>query len=174
MKTIFAFFLAFYFLLTPALLADTLDQHLEQISEQLLHDMQISLVKDLELKEPKTIAILPFQAIGSANAEVGLLLSDAMHQQLFGQGFWKLIERTQIDKLLKEQGFAQSHWADSEQTLEIGKLVGAEAVLIGSYLELNEGIRLNLRLVSVIDGTVLAAQTSLLERSYFGALLSQN
>ncbi len=147
---------------------DPLTYSLQQLREQILRDMQISLIKDLELKEPRTIAVLPFTPIGTALPEIGQLLTEEMNVQLYGQGFWKLIERSQLDKLIKEQGFSQSAFADQDKTLEIGKLLGADAVLIGSYAQINATIRLNVRLIHVAEGTVLAAASTVLDQTVLG------
>lgn len=150
---------------------DPLESSFAQLRDQVLRDMQISLLKDLELKEPRTIAVLPFQPIGETSPALGQLLTDEISAQLFGQGFWKLIERSQLDKLMKEQGFSQTAYADSEQSLELGKLLGADAILIGSYAELDQHVRVSVRLIHVGQGTVLAAKNMLLERKIFGKLL---
>lgn len=147
---------------------DPLAYSLQQLREQILRDLQISLIKDLELKEPRTIAVLPFTPIGTASPEIGQLLTEEMNVQLYGQGFWKLIERSQLDKLIKEQGFSQSALADQDKTLELGKLLGADAILIGSYAQINSTIRLNVRLIHVAEGTVLAAASTVLNQTILG------
>lgn len=158
-------------LLGPALQAEplTLDTVLTPLTDKLLRDLQISLIKDLELKEPKTIAVLTFQPMGRSAPSLGVLLTEEMTAQLFGQGFWKLVERQRLDQLLKEQGFGQSALANAETALNLGKLAGAEAILVGSYTEFGDSLRLHLRLISVESGTVLAAGVASLD----GSLLAQ-
>lgn len=157
-------------LIAPAALATKLDSQLNQATQQLLRGMKISLIKDLDLKEPKTIAVLPFQPIGKTSRELGVFLTDEVSARLFGQGFWKLVERAQLGKLIQEQGFSQSAYADP-QALELGKLAGAQAIVTGSYTELGADIRVNLRLISVQTGTVLASASTRIPSKDFGKLL---
>ena len=67
-----------------------------------------------------------------------------------------LLERSQLAALIKEQGFQQSTMADPEQSATLGRLSGAEVMLVGSYSVLADHVHLNLRLVDVISGEELS------------------
>lgn len=170
MKALFTILTLALFLSASPAQAEKLDTLLHKTTDQVLRDMQISLIKDLKLKEPKTLAVLPFQPIGKGSPALGEFLTEAMTTQLFGQGFWKLLERSRLDKLIKEQGFSQSALADPETALAAGKLLGAQAILIGSYTEMKDGVRLNLRLIHVGEGTVLAARSLMIQRRLLSGL----
>ncbi len=52
--------------------------------------------------------------------------------RLVNDGTYSVIERTALDKLLAEQNFSNSDRADPSSAAKIGKLLGVNAIIIGS------------------------------------------
>jgi hypothetical protein len=129
----------------------------EPLRAQLLREMEITWVRDLALKKPERMAVLPFQATDSAPAEWGAWMTEEMTLQLFGQGPWKMLERARIEQLIREQGFTQTALADADTAISLGKLAGADTLVIGSYRAISATeARVWVRLVSVTTGQVLS------------------
>jgi hypothetical protein len=129
----------------------------EPLRTQLLREMEITWVRDLALKKPERMAVLPFQATDSAPAEWGAWLTEEMTLQLFGQGPWKMLERARIEQLIREQGFTQTALADATTAISLGKLAGADTLVMGSYRAISPTeARVWVRLVVVSTGQVLA------------------
>lgn len=140
-------------LATPALAASGW----EPLRTQLLREMEITWVRDLALKKPERMAVLPFQATDSAPAEWGAWMTEEMTLQLFGQGPWKMLERARIEQLIREQGFTQTALADAATAISLGKLAGADTLVLGSYRAISASeARVWVRLVSVTTGQVLS------------------
>lgn len=65
-------------------------------------------------------------------------ISDDEAEQIFGQleqvlsqrRDLKVIDRTKIDYLKREEGFQQSDWASPEKTAEIGKVLGVNIICV--------------------------------------------
>lgn len=81
-------------------------------------------------------------------------------QEKIMQGFTKIpaftvIERDNIEGLLKEQGFSQSAFVDPAHQIEIGKLLGARLLIAGSYTTLQDTIEVSLRLIDAENGKVV-------------------
>jgi curli biogenesis system outer membrane secretion channel CsgG len=95
-------------------------------------------------QKKKRIAVLNFdyatvmtnaQAIFGTNVDVGKGISDLLVQQLVTDGKYSLIERNAIDKILNEQNFANSDRVDSSTAAKIGKILGVDAVIMGSITQ---------------------------------------
>jgi curli biogenesis system outer membrane secretion channel CsgG len=92
----------------------------------------------------KRIAVLNFdygtvQASSSAmfgtNVDIGKGISDLLVQQLVTDGKYSMIERNAIDKILNEQNFANSDRVDPATAAKIGKILGVDAVVMGSITQ---------------------------------------
>lgn len=87
------------------------------------------------------IAVLPFDD-GSiqdrwwgSNWEVGKGVSDELVSALLATKKFRLIEREQIDKVLKEQDFGASGRVDSKSAAKIGKILGVQLLVMGRVTE---------------------------------------
>jgi curli biogenesis system outer membrane secretion channel CsgG len=92
----------------------------------------------------KRVAVLNFDyatvqttvaAVFGTNVDVGKGISDLLVQQLVTDGKYSLIERNAIDKILKEQNFANSDRVDPSSAAKLGKILGVDAVIMGSITQ---------------------------------------
>jgi len=78
----------------------------------------------------KRIAVVSFDSVtGSAATENEI--ADLFGMELLRRGF-NLIERTQVDKLLNEQGFQASDYTAPENAAELGKILNVQAIITGN------------------------------------------
>lgn len=83
--------------------------------------------KDKKMK----IAVMDFRAgVGVAEGEVQGL-SDMLINTLYESGKFSIVERSQIDQVLKEQKFQASELT-YEQVAKVGRILGVKAVLVGT------------------------------------------
>lgn len=92
----------------------------------------------------KRVAVLNFdygtvqnyvQALFGSNQDVGKGISDLLVAKLVQDGKFSVIERNAIDKILGEQNFANSDRVDSSTAAKIGRILGVDAVIMGSITE---------------------------------------
>jgi curli biogenesis system outer membrane secretion channel CsgG len=90
------------------------------------------------------IAILDFEyatvysnvaAIFGSNVDVGKGVSDLLVNYLVKDGTYSIIERRALDKILAEQNFSNSDRADATSAARIGKLLGVDAIIVGSITQ---------------------------------------
>jgi curli biogenesis system outer membrane secretion channel CsgG len=90
------------------------------------------------------IAILDFEyatvysnvaAIFGSNIDVGKGVSDLLVNYLVKDGSYSIIERRALDKIMAEQNFSNSDRADATSAAKIGKLLGVDAILVGSITQ---------------------------------------
>ena len=95
-----------------------------------------NLYKSPKLKNITRIAVAPFSdAPGILAKGSGGTVADVMVTQLLVLGKYKVIERSQIERIIQEQGLSQAGVVDVSTAQEAGRILGVEAVVIGSVTE---------------------------------------
>ncbi len=89
--------------------------------------------------------------------EIGATLTEMLVTALIKSEKFTVMERVQLEKVLKEQSLFQSGAIDTEAAIKIGKLAGLEAVILGSVSQLKTSIEADARLIEVETGKALAA-----------------
>lgn len=96
----------------------------------------------LASKEKVRIAVLDFDFSSVSNPNLLSILqggskgvSDILVNRLVKDGNFSVIERSQIDAILREQNFGDSGRVDAGTAAQIGKILGVEAVIIGSVTQ---------------------------------------
>jgi TolB-like protein len=82
-------------------------------------------------------------------------ISESMVSGLAAEGF-TLVERTQLELDLNELQFSQSEFVDPQTRAALGKVKGAEVVVIGAWQSSGEKLRLTARFVDVETGEILS------------------
>jgi TolB-like protein len=83
----------------------------------------------------------------------------------FAQKGLQVVERSKLNNVLQEQKISYSGVMDISTAQKLGKLVGAQAVLVGSISDLRDDVSLNARLVDVETGTFLTAALVKLQKT---------
>ena len=92
----------------------------------------------------KRIAIMDFDyatvhstsaAIFGQDIDIGKGVADLLVTNLVKDGSYSVIERKALDKILAEQNFSNSDRANPASAARIGKLLGVDAILVGSITQ---------------------------------------
>lgn len=145
-KSAFIFILCTQFLLFPTR---------AQASTE-LDAVAANLIQAIDVDYRPRLAVLDLVPTQNEDQAVGPYLAEELLAPLIASKRFKLLERALIQKIVKEQGFSQSALANTDEAVSLGKLSGAEWVLLGRYTVLDFHVELNLRLISVEDGEILA------------------
>ncbi|MCC7499310.1 MAG: curli production assembly protein CsgG [Bryobacterales bacterium] len=95
-------------------------------------------------QQKKRVAVLDFDyaTVSSAvsqifqtNVDVGKGIADLIVDRLVRDGQYSVIERKAISKILAEQNFSNSDRADANSAAKIGRLLGVDAIIIGSITQ---------------------------------------
>ena len=81
-----------------------------------------------------TVSTYVAQIFGT-NQDIGKGIADMLVDRLVNDGKYSVIERKALDKLITEQNFSNSDRADPSSAALIGKLLGVDAIIIGSVTE---------------------------------------
>jgi curli biogenesis system outer membrane secretion channel CsgG len=74
-------------------------------------------------------------AIFGQNVDVGKGITDLLVTYLVKDGSYSVIERNALDKIMAEQNFSNSDRADPNSAARIGKLLGVDAIIVGSVTQ---------------------------------------
>jgi len=92
----------------------------------------------------KRVAVLDFDystvhgyisAIFGTDYDVGRGVADMLVDRLVKSGRYSVIERKALDKVLAEQNFSNSDRADSTTAAKIGRILGVDAIILGSITQ---------------------------------------
>jgi curli biogenesis system outer membrane secretion channel CsgG len=84
-------------------------------------------------------------AVFGTNVDVGKGITNLLVTGLVKDGNFSVIERQVMDKILAEQNFSNSNRADPNSAARIGKLLGVDAIVVGTITEFgNETKKTNL------------------------------
>jgi len=100
------------------------------------------------------LSMLPFHLKGKVN------LAEVAHEDLLKylkkSGRFKMVDRTQIDKVIRELKLSKAGLTSQSSAVRAGKLTAAEVVLLGFVHETPGSIEVYGRLVDVQSGKILA------------------
>lgn len=132
--------------------------------------------------ERKRIAIVPFDFgtikhwWGNDDWDIGRDLSDLLKVGLVNSGAYTVLERKMLDQILSEQAISASGIVDPRSMIQMGRILGVNAVIVGSITQFgfdertSEGflgmgrardiravVAVNARIVDPVTGEVLGA-----------------
>jgi len=109
--------------------------------------------------ETKTrIAILPFSCRGNINKDLLELLSENFGIKLIEIGEYTIVERSELNKALNELKFQKGDAFDDKSAVEIGKLAGAQMVIIGTVTLLDSDYFISVKGIDLKTGIVVFAK----------------
>ena len=92
----------------------------------------------------KRVAVLDFDYatvrsyvtdIWNSDVDIGKGIADMLVTQMVRNGTYSVVERKQLDRILHEQNFQQSGRADASTAAQLGRLLGVDAIIIGSVTQ---------------------------------------
>ncbi|HWF91834.1 MAG TPA: CsgG/HfaB family protein [Terriglobales bacterium] len=95
----------------------------------------------------KRVAIMDFDyatvhsssaALFGQDVDIGKGISDLLVSDLVKDGTYSVIERKAIDKIMAEQNFSNSDRANPTSAAKIGKLLGVDAIIVGSITQFGD------------------------------------
>lgn len=106
--------------------------------------MGLVLALSLQAQAKKRVAVMNFEygtvqssvaSIFGTNIDVGKGIADMLVDRLVNDGVYSVIEREKLDKVLAEQNFSNSDRADANSAAKLGKILGVDAIIIGSITQ---------------------------------------
>ncbi|MCH9696634.1 MAG: SH3 domain-containing protein [Gammaproteobacteria bacterium] len=108
-----------------------------------------------------SIAVIHFKTLNkkAQEIELGNLVSEMFTTKLVNSRSFKIIEREQLAKVVKEMEMNQTGFIDASDAVEVGKMLHADAIITGSVALLGNQIQINARIIEIESAFVLDADT---------------
>jgi TolB-like protein len=109
------------------------------------------------------IGIIEFQSLNEEAKKdiLGKVFSEVLTTSFVNSDAFKIIEREHIEKVVKELQLTQSGIVDPSSAKQIGKMVGADAILTGSVIKFGNDMRVDARIIEVESGIILTAEKAM-------------
>src|ERR1017187_5613063 len=104
----------------------------------------LSAVGLAQAQQKKRVAVMNFDyatvqsgvsAIFGTNQDGGKGIADLLVDKLVTDGTYSVIERKMLDKVIGEQNFSNSDRADPATAAKIGRVLGLDAIIVGSITQ---------------------------------------
>lgn len=104
--------------------------------------------------QTETVAVLPLSWAG-VDSESASAVTEYVQSAIASSGTYKVTERREIQKVLREQSFQMAGVTDPQNAARAGQLLSVNKVVMGSITKLGEQYTLVLKLVDVTTGAIL-------------------
>jgi len=104
-----------------------------------------------------TVAVLYF-GYGGKTPELEVLkkgLAQMLITDLSGFGTVTLVERDRLQEIIEELDLGKSQKFDAATVVKIGKLVGAQYLVVGDYFDLLSSLRIDARVIDMKTGQIV-------------------
>lgn len=135
--------------LPDAVWAVDLKEGVEQLATQLAKSV-------LEGKQLR-VAVTDFPDIGPQEvvSDLGRYIAERLTTRLSQDPKFWVIERRRLGQVLGELRFSMSDLVDPEKAKQLGKMVGVEAIVVGSISDLGNQVDLDARMIEIETGKTL-------------------
>ena len=132
--------------------------------QQQLASLTAQLAADLRARQVQRLAVLPFENTSGANPEsLGAYLTEKITNLFYADRVGTVVERTYLKKVIDEIERGYSGPFDPLSLKEIGHLLNADALVLGSYTRLANGTtEVMARAVSVETGEIVGASSAVI------------
>jgi TolB-like protein len=107
-----------------------------------------------------TVAVLDFTSFmmgdGGAAVNLGKAITAMLVTEFSNRDGIQVIERAQLNDMLREQDLVLSGRVDESSAIEIGKMLGAQYVLLGQASSIVDNLRMDIRAVDVETSEIVA------------------
>ncbi|MBL8991874.1 MAG: hypothetical protein JNM63_00945 [Spirochaetia bacterium] len=107
----------------------------------------------LQAGDKPRLAVMNLEARG-VSKDFAASVSDLLMSELSSVGEFEVVERQQMDKIMKEQTLQQSGVLSDSGIVEVGKLLAAKKTIVGSVASFDFGKVVTIRLINVETGAV--------------------
>ncbi|OGF50392.1 MAG: hypothetical protein A2231_02545 [Candidatus Firestonebacteria bacterium RIFOXYA2_FULL_40_8] len=140
----------------------TLGNHIVQLTYKFGSPISDEPLIKVDVKLPdgmKKMAIAVLDLEGkNISSETTLYASELLRSKLFKARLYDVVERNNMDKILKEQSFQLTGCTSSECAVEVGKILNAYYVVMGNIIKLENSISIQVRFVDVEKGNIVMAE----------------
>ena len=142
--------------------------------DESIRDLITQIVNSITKGGKTKIAVIEFSDLEGRVNKFGKYLAEELITRLFMTGRFEVIERQLLEKVLSEQKLSLTGLIDPGSAMEIGKLLGVDAIVSGTITDLGISLKVNARIISTETGSVFAvAATEIVKDATVKKLMSR-
>lgn len=107
---------------------------------------------NLKAAQNERAAILDFKA-HNCDESLARIVTDFISTKIFDANIFIIVEREQIDKVIREIELQKTKYTESESAVKMGKLLAAEKTILGAVHKIDQ-YYIILKIINVADGAV--------------------
>ncbi len=104
--------------------------------------------------KPSTVAVMPFRDLAADSRFIGEAIRETVMSDLRQLGGLRVVERASLDRVLAEQKLQQKD-LEVGDAVRVGKVLGAQLMVVGAYQKLAPQVRLTARFIKVETSEVI-------------------
>jgi formylglycine-generating enzyme required for sulfatase activity len=124
------------------------------ISILLLTPLALAADKKPIKRAENIVAVIDIESTGKVDKDLVRPLTDSVRKEIVKSGKYEVMDRGNMDKILKEQAFQMTGCTSKECAVEAGQLLGVGKIVVGSVSIIGKTYLLSLSLVNVETGKV--------------------
>jgi TolB-like protein len=145
-------------LILPALALLTAGAALAADMHQELDDITRRLATKIEASQKKNVAVADFTDLEGQVRQLGRFVSEEVSTNLvLASQKFSVIDRNHLRTILKEQKLSMSGLMDPENQKKLGKILGVDALVLGSITPFGESYRVTFKVVATDTAQVVVA-----------------
>jgi len=98
------------------------------------------------------LAVFDLEVTGNMDKNIARPLTDSVRREIMQSGKYEIIDRSNMDKILKEQAFQMTGCTAKDCAVEAGQLLGVGKIIVGTVSIVGQTYYLSLSLVNVESG----------------------
>lgn len=143
--------------LYPAYGAQSLDQQLQLLFRE--------VVLELQQVSSGKLAVSGFSHNNGQDSALIALLNEKAVSDLAGLEQLRILERSKLEAVLTEQELALSDLVDTENAIQIGRIMAADLLLTGTVIEMTQSVIIFSRIIDVVSGEIESAAQVIIPKS---------
>jgi TolB-like protein len=110
------------------------------------------------------VAVVDFPNLQGVTCDLGRYIASRLTTQLSQNQKLFVIERQQLGRILSELKFSMSDLVDPKKAKQLGKMAGAEGLIVGSIADMGNQIDIDLRTIDIETNRTLYGTTSTISK----------
>jgi hypothetical protein len=131
-----------------------------------LQQLAADLAKQVEAKSKKRVVVAPFLTLNNQETELGRYMADKFSIGLMrANTSLQLTDRSQLSQVLRDNKLGADRILDPRTIPTLGKLTGAEVIITGNYVALDNTLDLTVKAIDLERGLTLSVTEGTVSRT---------
>ena len=138
-----------------------------------IESISTSIANNLNKFNINKIAIMDYTDVSGKKDLIGDYIVEEITLELFLKENFQIIEREQIDYAINEQKLTNSGLTDPNSAIKIGNILSADAIIIGTIVDIAKSIIINTKAISSETGEILFVnKTTIIKDKTFDSIIN--